>query len=169
MADVKLNLAPLKRFAQAIVRRDGAIRKALLQWAVIYRTAMQERFSTYSRGGGNWKPLKPSTIRGRRGGNIAILFDTGALFGALEPRFSPGTGAKEELTRDGIRVGFGGPARHPKGKATIAAVATFHQFGNEPVLPKREILVVPPAATMHKLAVAMEAGMGAQWTLATAG
>ena len=73
---------------------------------------------------------------------FAILRDTGTLFAALSPTFTGKPGALEEGIPFGIRVGYGGPSRHPDGKATIADIASFHQTGNGK-LPVREIIVAP--------------------------
>jgi len=81
------------------------------------------------------------------GGQVAILRDTGTLFSALDPIFVNVPGAHEKLLAKGIEVGFGGPQKHPKGKATIADIAAFHQFGGTN-LPRREILVDPDDGTM---------------------
>lgn len=46
------------------------IRKAYNQWAARYSTFTRRRFNTYSRGGGDWKPLALSTILARRTGGL---------------------------------------------------------------------------------------------------
>ncbi len=94
------------------------------------------------------------------GGQVAILRDTGTLFGALDPVFSSSPGAREQLIRNGIEVGFGGPAKHPKGKATIADIASFHQFGSGN-LPQREILVDPDTQTMSGMSNDADRAMAA--------
>ena len=48
--------------------RTEALRRVFKQWAVIYRGEMQQRFSDFSRGGGDWPKLAASTIRQRRHG-----------------------------------------------------------------------------------------------------
>jgi len=149
--------------------------KAYKAWAVVYRAAMQERFNTFSRGGGDWAPLAQSTIDARRhggkgnhkrgkralkkaieggGGQVTILRDTGLLFMALSPAFGQ-PGQLESIVENGIEVGFGGTSGYPDGKATISDIAGFHQKGNKN-LPKREILVEPPVGaidTMKAIAV----------------
>lgn len=160
--DVRVNLKPLERFADAVHRglasTTGPILKALKQWAARYRGFSRERFDRFSKGGGTWPPLKPSTKRGRRKGKrgtggrtFSILRDTGTLFGALDVVFTHQPGALEETIPFGIRAGFGGPARHPKGKATIADIAEFHQEGKG-VVPEREIIVDPNQRTIDAMA-----------------
>jgi hypothetical protein len=51
----------------------GFLRDAWIQVAVRYRAFLQERFSLYSKGGGNWKPLAESTIKGRTRAPITRL------------------------------------------------------------------------------------------------
>lgn len=73
----------------------------------------------------------------------AILIDLGVLKKALT------VGAPGNLfryIRHGIRVGFGGPAKHSGGgKATIRDIAVFHDQG-EGRLPRRQILHKPDRA-----------------------
>lgn len=46
----------------------GPIRDAIRSWGKRYRSFAQERFDVYSKGGGDWPPLAPSTIARRRTG-----------------------------------------------------------------------------------------------------
>lgn len=76
-----------------------------------------------------------------------ILWDKGLLLGALRPQFVVGRGQLQEQLRNGIRVGYGGPTKHPNGDgATIADIAHFHQTG-EGTVPVREIIVEPDMVT----------------------
>ncbi len=162
-AHVKVDLKPLDRFAldirKGLTMGSGRILKALKQWAERYRSFAQERFHKYSKGGGDWPDLAPSTKRRRRGSRrghegarvFAILRDTNTLFAALDPVFVGEPGALEEKISYGIRVGYGGPMRHPKGKATIFDIARFHQEGSGTV-PQREIIVDPNQSTIKAMA-----------------
>lgn len=161
----------------------GPVQSAIKLWAVRYRSFAQIRFDLYSKGGGDWQQLALSTIKKRRhgtksnvlklreiykskaksdpstisaSGGIAILRDTGLLFGALNPIFQSAPGAIEEIIPFGVRVGYGGPQRYVQGVkqsiATIADIAEFHQLGNPPKLPKREIIVEPPDQVLEQMA-----------------
>lgn len=77
-------------------------------------------------------------------GNVAILRDTGTLLNALSPG-SPGS--QERRIDGGIRVGYGGPTKHPKGRATIFDIARFHQTGAGH-LPRRPTTVEPDQRTI---------------------
>ena len=73
MDPVRVDLAPLIRYrgriAQALAGGggdDNPVRRALRQWAAIYRAFLRERFDRFSRGGGEWKALAESTILARR-------------------------------------------------------------------------------------------------------
>jgi len=165
---VTVDLRPLRRFADAIEKQlrtasSGPVQNAIKQWAYRYRSFAKARFAKFSRGGGNWKALEESTKRRRRKARkghkgprgFSILWDTGTLIGALEPQMKmPG-----QLTENipfGVRVGYGGPHRHPGGRATIADIATFHQ-GGIPVgkgrsgRRKREIIVEPDAQAVEDM------------------
>ena len=147
---VKVDMKGMEKYG-SIIRRDlqspsstGLIRRAIRQWALRWRSFQQLRFSTFSRGGGGWKALKKSTIRSRRKGRTSgtptILWDKlGSMFKALAPAFSNRPGQFEKGVINGIRVGFGGPARHPDGPATIADIATFHHEGAGH-LPTRRVI-----------------------------
>jgi len=85
-------------------------------------------------------------------GTFTILRDTGILYAALHPTFTHAGGQLQEHVNYGIRVGFGGPVRHPGGQATIADIALFHQAGCAARnLPARPIIVEPSAATQEKM------------------
>lgn len=60
--------------------KQGPARDAFRRWAFIYRSWAQERFRTYSRGGGDWRPLALSTIMGRRMGRAGAQRTLGARF-----------------------------------------------------------------------------------------
>jgi hypothetical protein len=107
------------------------------------------RFARLSRGGGEWPPLAPSTIKARRKGKgkgkPAILRDVGLLYNALSPTLNS-PGAINERVPFGVRVGYGGPMRHGEGRATIADIASYHQRGVGR-LPQRKIIVPPDGST----------------------
>lgn len=139
------------------------INDCLKLWTRRYLAWIQKRYDSFSKSEGDWPPLAPSTIAARRhgagghykrgkralqaaidtgGGDVSILRDTGTLFHALDPVFSNQPGALNQFVDGGIEVGFGGPALHPNGNATIADIATFHQLGGRN-LPQRQIIVDP--------------------------
>ena len=173
MTTVRINVRPLRKFARQI-RNDlrlgggGLARRMLRQWGVRYLSFVKRRFVKFSRGGGDWKPLAPSTVRGRgrtrsgrrrrraaravvrqkgTGGRVAILRNTGTLLSALE------IGRRGNLFKNikgGVRVGFAGAVKHSSGKATIREIAVFHdQGGKSGRPPQRAILVKPDRATVR--------------------
>jgi hypothetical protein len=158
---VKVNIEGLKRFGAAVAagmrgggKAAGPIGAAFRQWGARFRAFIRERFAAFSRGGGDWADLKESTKRRRQGPrkgakgarSFAILRDTGTLLNAVDPTFSGKPGQLQQDIPFGIRVGYGGPGRHPKGKATIADIAAFHQEGAGH-LPARKIIVAPSPAS----------------------
>lgn len=165
---VSVDLKGLEKFEKDVVTQlngaNGPAKKALKLWAVRYRSYVQLRFDTYSKGGGNWRALSAATIKTRRkgrgkkngiSGTFTILRDTGTLFAALAPIFTGAPGAIEEEIPFGIRVGFGGPQKYVTGKktkASIADIASFHQNGVAPRLPQREIIVPPNAQLLETMA-----------------
>jgi hypothetical protein len=79
---------------------------------------------------------------------VSILIDKGMLFAALAPTAGIGQGALEAATTRGIRLGYGGPMRHPDGGVTLADIASFHQSGSDR-LPQRKIIVEPDSTTLE--------------------
>lgn len=172
MPDVRINLRPLKKMRK-IPRRVFNL------WADRYRKFAADRFSRFSRGGGNWKKLSPATIAQRRKSKsgralrrrskktavltsgmktrkgflsfaATILFDTGMLFNALLGRGR--RGALQQKLPKGVRVGYGGTAKHGSGAKTIASIAEAHQRGRGRRLPQRKIIVSPPQKLTLKMA-----------------
>lgn len=173
-AVVNIDTVALTRFVRIF---DGALPpvfpRMLESWAVIYRSAMQRRFSVYSRGGGNWAPLAKSTLARRRkpkrrakgkrksGRAASILFDTGGLFASLSPSLS--IGGRQESSGHQIAIGFA-PISRQGSRANLAEIAGFHQFGAPArSLPRREILVLPDDKTKAQMARVAERWMAAVW------
>ena len=163
---VLLNLRGLKKFTASLSTNSPAVVKTLKQWGVRYRGFVQRRFDTFSKGGGNWPPLKPATIARRRKGpgqgTIAILRDTGTVFRALNPVLGQ-PGSFEEIGAQPFSVvlGFGGAAVHPNGKATIADIASFHNSGAGN-LPRRQIIVMPSPELLRDMAADAQRNLSKQ-------
>lgn len=175
MADVIVNLGPLKRFERIIDKgfdgQSGPVKAAFLAWGPLYRSAMRKRFLELSKGGGGgvWPPLKRATIRNRRGGKlgrrigrragsarVSILIDTGMLISTLDPVFH-GNGQIQESVLNGLRVGIGGGGS-TNGGITLGQLAAIHHFGTA-TIPARTILVDPNLATSNRMAAALEHGI----------
>ncbi len=166
---VRIDIGPLRAFANELhdAPRTGPVDTMLKQWGSRYLAFLRRRFTAFSTGGGDWPDLAPSTKKARRGPQrrkkarrksgsaktttrgsgqrFAILRDTGTLLAALNVG-APGN--KCDRVPNGIEAGFGGPARHPKGKATIADIARFHNEGSGD-LPQRRIIVPPNNETVE--------------------
>lgn len=165
--EVVLNIETLKLWRRDISSQlssssdgGGRIVAVFKQWAVRYRSFVQLRFDKLSRGSGEWPALSPVTIATRRKNSQTILRDTGALFAAISPAWNSPPGGINELIEGGVKVGFGGPAAHPGGIATIAEIAGFHQVGGGR-LPKREIIVSPPSHVIDAMADDLQRALNA--------
>jgi hypothetical protein len=169
---VKLDITPLLRFEREWLKQHGTatfqgeIGKMWQQIGAVYLSFTRKRFIKFSKGGGSWPPLKRQRSKDRKAakrawkrGKIprmaAILRDTGTLLNALTIG-QPGN--KFNRVSYGIQVGFGGPSRHGKGKATIRDIAVFHNEGRGH-LPKREILVEPEQQTTNRIISIMRAAI----------
>ena len=92
----------------------GPLRPVMNQWIKRTEAFTRRRFAKLSKGGGGeWAPLAPSTIAGRRkgkgSGSPNILRDTGTLFGALTVGL-PGNVSKN--IPKGVEDGVGGGPSH---------------------------------------------------------
>lgn len=148
-ASVKLRVRGLRRLQREAARSSNSkpIDTMLKQWGKRYLAFTKRRFQKQSGGGGVWPDLAESTKRQRRGsGQYKILQDK--LRSLVKALTIGAPGNLFDIKRGRIRVGFGGPARHPDGFATIADIARFHQTGKGH-LPKREIIVEPDAGTVR--------------------
>jgi hypothetical protein len=172
---VKLDLTGLRNFEATIKGQlsgtgAGPVAVAVRQWGIVYRSYVQERYDKFSKGGGDWPDLAESTKRKRRKGKpkkgaggekvaekYSILRDIGLLFNVLSPVFASAPGAIQEDIPFGVKVGFGGPSAHPGSKATIADIASFHQYGAG--VPKREIIVAPSVAVVAQMSDLMQAAL----------
>lgn len=151
----------MHRFNRFISRMKSSkgLRPVYKQWGVRYLAWIKRGFVIKSRGGTfqgvKWRKLKPATIKARASrrrtaraktaamGKYSILIDRLA---SIRKALTPGApGSLWKWLRNGVRVGFGGPAKHPGGKATIRDIAVFHDQG-EGHNPKRQILHKPDLA-----------------------
>lgn len=142
---------------------SGPLRPVFKQWGIRYLAWIRRLFYIKSRGGTvegvTWKALSPVTIRNRRSRRVrgakgqksryAILVDRlGTIPKAMVP-FQSGNIFK--YIEGGVRVGFGGSASHPDGRATIANIARWHNIGAGRRLPKRQILHMPNTTLTGKM------------------
>lgn len=178
------NLKLEVRQGLSVPHKRGPIQRALNQWAALVRGFLQERFVRESKGGGSWPKLSKATLAARRnkarrrgrggarrrsirgarlkagsavslGQSPRILRDTGTMFRVLSPQFVGQPGAIEKEIPFGVRIGFGGPDKHPSGKTTIAGIAMAHQTGAGR-LPVRKIIVTPPARVISQMRAVMQ-------------
>lgn len=149
-ATVRVDLSGLRRFSASVDQASGPFVKCVKQWAARYRGFIQERYNRFSRGGGNWPPLKRKRKRGALA-RASILRDTNTMFAAVSPQFAALPGQLEERIPFGVRVGYGGPSRHPKAGMSVADLANIHQLGLG-VVPAREIIVDPSPALVTAMA-----------------
>jgi hypothetical protein len=127
--------------------KDAAKRAAALARAQAYQAVRRAGGSALTR-----RQVARNLIAA---GNVAILRNTGVLFGALTVGAA---GNVREDIRNGIRVGIGGPASHSGGKLTIGQLAAMHNNG-EGRLPRRPIIVQPSPDTARRMVQVMTEGM----------
>lgn len=177
-ARVEVKLPALEKFRGRVLSelrhsRRGPIHDVFMQWSTRYRAFLTRRFNKYSRGGSDstgpaWKPLKQprrhkrdvkaKKKKGRSAKGNAILVDSGTLKASLSAmQINPGMLQKQ--VPYGLEIGFGGPARHPKGKGvSIADIGNFHHYGKGN-LPERKIIVPPTDRLKKSMARDMQRGI----------
>lgn len=156
LATATLKLDGLKQYRKLIEANGPPVQRILTKWEARYRAYAWNHFDIASKGGGKWPPLSPITIERRRRGKrkdaprATILRDTNTLFTVLNPGIANAPGSVSRRQGFSVTVGYGGPAGHPNGKATIADIAAFHNAG-EGRVPKREIIIKPTAELMNTM------------------
>ena len=141
-ASVRTKLDGLRKYKKELRGHTETSKRILKRWEQRYAGFLHARFVRFSKGGGDWRVVKRRRRRGQRGRiSRRILYVTGTLLGALKKK-SPGPGALRKFTRWTVTVGYGGRARHPGGKVTVADLASFHQVGAG-TLPIRKVIVRP--------------------------
>lgn len=119
-----------------------------------YAAFVLHRFDRFSRGAGNWRKLKPETIK--RKGSSAILVDTRAMrlglgaTGGIKIRVSGGSGGVS------VELRFAQRDRHPNADLSISDLAAIHDGGLGKV-PRRRILVGPDQTSRSDMLTAMRA------------
>lgn len=138
---VNLNLKPHRRFRAALraeIDGKGKANDLLTEWGRRYFSYLRDRYRVNRGGGGDWPPLKESTLKSKEK-RLGILYVLGAIFNALRIG-APGN--RFTKIGFGVQCGVGGPARHPGTDLTIAQLAMIHNNGRGHV-PKRQILYRP--------------------------
>lgn len=164
---VTLNLYKLRGLRPALeadlrLSGNGPIRAALHEWAAILGRFLTARWERFSFGGGNWRKLRPATLKRkeRLGQLLLILRATDQTFESFAPELARKPGRVTEDVPFGVRVGFGGGMQYPhsRGGPTMAQIARWHQTGAGH-LPVRKIIVPPDQATVNEMREAMQAAV----------
>lgn len=166
MADVRINIDPLRRFSAGlnnqIAGAPGPVSEMFERIGIRLLAFFGKRYDRLSRGGGEWAPLAPSTIAGRRkgprvqgarrsraavealrrrgvrtAGRAAILKDRGQLRQAMNVGAAGNTLRR---VRGGIVVGIGGEQIHDvESGLSFRRLAQIHHNG-EGNVPKRTLV-----------------------------
>jgi hypothetical protein len=148
---VSLNLDSIAKAIDEMANTSPTLRDIQNKWAFTYRKYLFAHFNTNGRG--SWPPLAPSTKRVVSRGRARLLRDSGTLREAVRPTAGESSAPGSLTTRlpHGIRIGYGGGARHPIAThLTIQRLALIHHQGMGRV-PVRKIMVVPDKETLDKM------------------
>lgn len=143
---VKVDLGKLKAVREANKPDGDQMTRWKKRSARRYRSFLQKRFDRFSRGGGNWK----KTARVLSGAAQFILRKTHTLFRALSPIYRGLPGQFERITKNTIQTGYGGQARHPNSKITVAKLARVHNNGLG-IVSQRQIVVRPSSEVVRDI------------------
>lgn len=143
---ITLPVAGLKRLRSQVTSPRGPLTEALRSWTTIYGAFVVSRFNRFSRGGGDWRPLSPSTIEAK--GSRSILVDKGQLKTGLRTALGV-TEVNSGNTRK-LVVAFKGGRRHRSG-LPVSQLLSIHHLGLG-VVPARRILARPDRSTSDRMA-----------------
>ncbi len=153
VASLRINIGPLAKFKAPLSKQRGDIKAGIKEASGIYVAYVLKRFDANSRGGGDWRPLKPETIATK--GSSAILVDTRALRQALGASIEVVVKTEPRLT---VIAKLKGRRRHRRAKMAVADLATIHHFGLGRV-PQRKILIQPDRKTSSQMSAAIVRGI----------
>lgn len=142
--EVRLDLTNHLKVRKAIQQGTGPVKAVLDEYERLYRAFILDRFDRYSLGSGNWRRLKPATVRAKKKNKDRILVHTRFMRMKLQ------VGIKIlRWNRNTVRFGFEAGMQHPDSDLTVAELATIHDRGLGP--PRRRILVQPDEDTLKKM------------------
>jgi hypothetical protein len=143
----------LERVLKADLRQksNGPIRKAMRDWVIMYNRFLRRRFLRFSRGGGSWRPLAPSTKRRKRR-KKAILRETDTLLNKLFVSFGQ---SQISHRSGGITVSYGRSGGHPDSSLSVGQLTKVHQEGRG-IVPRRPIIVPPSKALKLRMNLRMQ-------------
>lgn len=152
----------MRRWRTAILRgnADPRIRRMQTGWCDRYAQYATQRWQREANGGGDWAPLKPSTLARRKALGrtmTTILLVTRNLVAAIR-RGRPGN-VIAFFRPNAVRFGIGGGQRHPdtgirKGEPAMSfgeMVVIHHAGAPSKNIPARPILVLPDRPTCDDL------------------
>jgi len=162
----QVNTNPLKQLKRVLLAvgsnsQNPIVVQMYKNWTRIVRTYLHNRFTVFSRGGGDWPPLAKRTVDRKK--SSLILIETNTLINALDPGKYNAPGSYARRQGDGIVIGYGGSVIHPtaakSGRSfTIQQIAEFHQEGG-PRLPRRRIIVGPDRETVVQVTTEVNRAM----------
>lgn len=156
LVSVKTNLK-LPRTSEtlkALKRPQGFVLSALNEAAGIYKNFILSRFDKFSRGGGDWRNIKPETAERKK--SSAILVDTRTMRLGLAADIGAVSVNGLKMT---IRIKQ--RTKHKRAKMSVAKLASIHHFGLGRV-PARKILVRPDARTNRQISDKVQRGIKRQ-------
>lgn len=149
--DVKVHIninGRVQRLVEIVEGDPKALNPVFKAMDRVYRAFIRLRWRRYSRGGGDWKRLRPSTIK--RKGHDRILFDTELAYDSVNPEFEEVFSIQpNKRTQYKAVVGFGSKAMYPSG-ITVNQVMSYHQEGTSN-MPARKVLVSPDSSTKQNM------------------
>lgn len=144
---VKVDLSQLTKYVDILTKAgNSGWNQIMIKWIVRYKKFAQAQFNLNSSGGGAWPPLKLPIRKRVKKRSRQILRDSDTLKATLDPiptlDHNPAPGILTTRFGNSLRIQFGGAAKHPYSRLTVARLATVHHLGLGNV-PKREILIEP--------------------------
>jgi hypothetical protein len=147
--ETKINLnGRIQRLVEVVEGDPKALEGIFKVMDRIYRAFIRLRWRRFSKGGGNWAPLSPLTVK--RKGNDLILIDTKLAYESVSPEFEEVFSIlPNKRTQYKAVVTFGSKEMYPSG-ISVNQVMSYHQEGTDS-MPARPVLVSPDTATKRNM------------------
>ncbi len=134
-ARINVRLKGLERLRASLSKPTPAVQAAFVRVESIYAQFIAARFDKFSKGGGNWRKIKPATALAK--GSTLILINRRDF-----RRWLPG-GIRMRILKSTHKyrfmAGFKAGTNHPRARMPMSKLGAIHDRG-QGVNPKRQIL-----------------------------
>jgi hypothetical protein len=141
-AKLRTDLRNLQALRRDTLNGTGAVADAMDDWRRLYSSFTLRRFDVWSRGGGDWPPLRNPRRKKKNRNKILVLT------GFMRARLAAAITVVAHTARS-ITFALIDSTRHPDADMPVDELMAIHDQGLG--LPQRRILVAPDATVLQQM------------------